>query len=151
LPEEAGDVPIRQSLEQKILIAALSFVLVGTIAMQFMPDARCTDGLLCGKAIHHGGHAYLTYVMVPFATPDDMNGRTSTVQIYEDGKPLGPPHSDVQDIIENGRGRFLYWRTGKTVMLFFSASDNGDPNTNGRKYTISDPNVVNPNPRQQTP
>ena len=55
----------------------------------------------------------------------------SPVMIYEDGKPLGPAHSNFADISKLGRGRFTYW-TGQG--LIFSTSDGSDPNSNGRRY-----------------
>jgi hypothetical protein len=55
----------------------------------------------------------------------------SPVVVYEDLQPLGPPHSNFGDISNLGAGRFTHWqRQGIT----FSASDNSDPNTNGRRY-----------------
>jgi hypothetical protein len=60
----------------------------------------------------------------------DDNER-SPVVIYEDGRPLGPGHSPHEDIANNGHGRYSHWRGQGFV---FSASDNSDPNTNGRHY-----------------
>jgi hypothetical protein len=55
----------------------------------------------------------------------------SPMIIYEDGKPLGPPHSTHADISKLGLGRFSHWYG---VGYIFSSSDNSDPNSNGRKY-----------------
>lgn len=55
----------------------------------------------------------------------------STLKLFEDGKELGPAHAAHVAIREKGQGRFSHWNT----MLYFSASDNSDPRTNGRKYT----------------
>jgi hypothetical protein len=56
----------------------------------------------------------------------------SRLVLLEDGKPLGPAHQ-MHDVIRNkGMGRFSHWGDG----LHFSASDNSDPRTNGRSYTI---------------
>lgn len=54
----------------------------------------------------------------------------STLRIFEDGVELGPAHSLHRDIRELGEGRFSHWHTN----LYFSASDNTDPRTNGRTY-----------------
>jgi hypothetical protein len=62
-------------------------------------------------------------------TPDAP--QRSPALLYEDGKPLGPPHSVHADIWKFGLGRFSHWNnTG----FIFSSSDNSDPNLNGRKY-----------------
>jgi hypothetical protein len=58
------------------------------------------------------------------------NGR-SHVLLYENDRLLGPAHvSPHADIAEFGRGRFAHW--GEAII--FSASDNTDANTNGRRY-----------------
>jgi hypothetical protein len=65
---------------------------------------------------------------------DDANvagDTTSPIIVYEDGKPLGPAHNSFRDIREIGNGRFTHYKTGEVI---FSASDNSDPNTNGRTY-----------------
>ena len=70
----------------------------------------------------------------------DFQGRTGTagvsrLELFEDGKPLGPPHQ-MHDVIRNrGGGSFSHWGTG----LHFSTRDNADPRTNGREYTLRVP------------
>ena len=59
------------------------------------------------------------------------NNERSPVVIYENGRPLGPGHSRHTDIAHVGQGRYSHWRGQGYV---FSASDNTDPNTNGRYY-----------------
>jgi hypothetical protein len=54
----------------------------------------------------------------------------SHVIVYEDGHPLGPPHSLHAEIATLGRGRFSHWGDA----IAFSTSDNTDPNSNGRRY-----------------
>ncbi len=69
---------------------------------------------------------------------DEQGFLLSTLTLYEDGKSLGPPHSNNQTIINNGNGAFSYrcidsWRARSIV---FSASDNSNPRSNGRQYII---------------
>jgi hypothetical protein len=59
----------------------------------------------------------------------------SPLRLYEDGVALGPPHSLHALLRGQGQGRFSHW--GPRHILLFSASDNSDPNRNGRVYTIS--------------
>jgi hypothetical protein len=59
----------------------------------------------------------------------------SSVLLFEDDRPIGPPHS--LDLSEKGHGRFSHaiWPTNFAQAAFlFSSSDNSDPNTNGRAY-----------------
>ena len=59
----------------------------------------------------------------------------SPLMLHEDGVALGPAHSLHALIRGEGGGRFSHW--GKQHILLFSASDQSDPNSNGRVYTIS--------------
>ena len=54
----------------------------------------------------------------------------SSFFVCENGYRLGPPHTPGGDIAGKGSGRFSHW----TSSFIFSASDNSDPNTNGRRY-----------------
>lgn len=58
----------------------------------------------------------------------------SRLLLEEDGVPLGPAHSLHAAIRQHGQGRFSHW--GPRQLLLFSASDNSDPNRNGRVYTL---------------
>lgn len=58
--------------------------------------------------------------------------RSSPLLLLEDGKPLGRGHDEHVRIFDEGSGRYSFWKGG----LYFSTSDNSDPNTNGRKYEI---------------
>ncbi|MDB5579944.1 MAG: Pectate lyase [Bradyrhizobium sp.] len=89
-----------------------------------------------------GPNSYLVNVPLDRAYPlmivadGSTYGHTaSNLQMFEDGKPLGPAHSGHFDIGIEGKGRFSHW--GETSSdAVFSASDNSDPRTNGRVYTM---------------
>jgi SAM-dependent methyltransferase len=55
--------------------------------------------------------------------------------LLEDEVPLGPAHAHHYAIRNQGRGRFSHWSN----TLFFSASDNTNPNDNGRSYALALP------------
>jgi len=85
---------------------------------------------------------------VPLTKRDTRENPTqSTLQLYGDNRPMGPAHSTFRDISLQGRGRFAYLADGDAGILVFSASDNSDPNTNGRVYRVVDPNARDPYPR----
>lgn len=52
--------------------------------------------------------------------------------VLENGCPLGPGHAVHDDIRTAGQGRFSHWQQA----LYWSTSDNSDPHTNGRTYTV---------------
>jgi hypothetical protein len=54
----------------------------------------------------------------------------STIVLLENGQPIGPPHSRS----EIANGRYSHWRG---LGIIFSASDNSDPNSNRRTYSIT--------------
>src|SRR5439155_1545596 len=88
-------------------------------------------------AFYDSGDNYI--VFQNFGTPADtrQSPTLSTLRIFENGKELGPAHSVHVDIRNLGMGRFSHWGsgTGTVSALYFSASDNTDPRTNGRVYT----------------
>ena len=59
----------------------------------------------------------------------------STLAVCEGEGRLRPSHSVHSEIRTGGDGRFSHW--GKE--LYFSTSDNSDPNANGRTYSIVQP------------
>jgi hypothetical protein len=61
--------------------------------------------------------------------PSDAAG-TSRVQLFEDGRPLGPAHAQHDEIRARGAGCYSHWGD----YVYFSTSDNSDPRTNGRTY-----------------
>lgn len=85
-----------------------------------------------------GGFAYVVHVGALskkiLVVPSDESGG-SRMQLAEDGRPLGPSSSGHDRIRTGGRGQFSHW--GEHI--YFSASDNSDPRTNGRRYTFSVP------------
>jgi SAM-dependent methyltransferase len=50
---------------------------------------------------------------------------------------VGPPHSVHQAIRQTGGGRFSHWG----YELYFSASDNSNPNSNGKRYRVALPDL----------
>jgi pectate lyase len=80
-----------------------------------------------------GGYSYK--IGYPLSKSGDSNTQptASTMRLFENGVELKPPHSVHQDIRDLGKGRFSHWGTE----LMFSASDNTNPATNGRKYTYT--------------
>jgi hypothetical protein len=87
-----------------------------------------------GPFRNDGGHAF--QMPVTELPPGDTAAapRSSRLLVCEDGAPLGPAHSTHDDIRATGKGQFSHWGEH----LYFSASDNSDPNANGRIYTAID-------------
>ncbi|MBZ5498510.1 MAG: hypothetical protein LAP85_19085 [Acidobacteriia bacterium] len=57
----------------------------------------------------------------------------SNAQVLEDGRPLpGPANSLHEDIRTTGKGRYSFWH----AYVYFATSDNTDPRTNDRVYTL---------------
>ncbi|MDP1569139.1 MAG: FkbM family methyltransferase [Vicinamibacterales bacterium] len=79
-----------------------------------------------------GGGACVTWRVPAGAVPGDAEGRSgASTLILEDGHPLGPGQVQHDVIRTHGAGRFSHWESH----LYWSTSDNSDPNTNGRRYT----------------
>lgn len=56
----------------------------------------------------------------------------SRLMVYEDGRPLGPAHCAHDEIRRHGNGGFSHWG----AQVYFSTSDNSDPQTNGCRYYV---------------
>jgi hypothetical protein len=90
---------------------------------------------------HEAGFAYRASdlrhgVDVPLARiaaddPTNKNDTSSPIQLYENKTPIGPGHSTFQAISKTGRGHFAHWSERG---IFFSSSDNTNPNENQRSY-----------------
>lgn len=52
--------------------------------------------------------------------------------LYENGVPLPWPKVTHEEIRQRGEGRYSFWYSA----VYFSTTDNSDPRTNGRQYTI---------------
>lgn len=87
---------------------------------------------LPGPYVPQGGSCYTS--AVPGLKDQADSGESpqrSRVMIYEDGELLGLAHSLHSDIINHGKGRFSHWGE----QIYFSTSDNSDPNMNGKVYS----------------
>lgn len=80
---------------------------------------------------HASGYAFMMAVPQDLVSDGgDRGNEASRLALYEDGKRLGPAHQGHDHIAERGRGRYSHFEGA----LFFSTSDNTDPNLNGRRY-----------------
>jgi SAM-dependent methyltransferase len=86
---------------------------------------------LAGPFAMQGGACYSTPLPQLASQADSVSDQhRSNLMVYEDGQPLGLRHSLHDDIRKYGKGRFSHWDAN----LYFSSTDNSDPNTNGRTY-----------------
>jgi hypothetical protein len=97
---------------------------------------------LSGPFISAGGAAYLAE-LPRFHHLGDSNDQPfqSPLTLYEDEKPIGPPHSEVEEIKMRGQGRYSHW---KDLGIVFSTTDNSDPNQNWKRYSIK----IEPSPQK---
>lgn len=79
---------------------------------------------------HESGYAYISRIGLRFPT---SHRRPSSAMVLEDGVPLpGPANAPHSDIRSHGSGSYSFWHG----YVYFSSSDNTDPRTNGRRYTV---------------
>ena len=79
--------------------------------------------------------------------PPELHGLTDTneepfrsrLRLFENGRPLGPPHNVHETLGALGGGRFSFWDR----VVYFSSADNSDPNANGRAYSAA---LLSPQP-----
>jgi hypothetical protein len=86
---------------------------------------------LVGPFHPSGGAAYAVATpQIEYQADNSEEPRRSKVMLYEDGRMLGLAHAMHDHIMRFGKGRFSHYGPN----LYFSASDNSDPNRNGRGY-----------------
>jgi len=79
-------------------------------------------------------HGFCWVAKLPDSLPPGDQGGSiaSPVVLIEGTQALGPGHVLHSDIRKHGRGRYSHWGS----RLYFSTSDNSDPNSKGREYTL---------------
>jgi SAM-dependent methyltransferase len=103
-------------------------------------DNQAAEGVrLKPPFAHDGGHCWSVDLRLlanasALATVADMPGARaqSPLVVLEDGKAIGKPHAVHDEIRRTGGGLYSHWRTA----LYFSTSDNSNPNRNGRSYAL---------------
>jgi hypothetical protein len=101
------------------------------------PGDGCADRarlrILAGPFTSNTGHAFTAAVAGAGPSHSMANPAASRLVLCEDGRALGPPHTTHDTIRRHGRGAFSHWEG----TLYFSSSDNTDPNSNGRSYAFT--------------
>jgi lysophospholipase L1-like esterase len=121
-----------------VLAGLVGFVLIGGMLFEHYPPGSCRElrVSLVGPFEPTEGFEYrasLPADVVRSRFGSDHDGRgLSPLTLWEDGRDLHHAHAFRTDIQRTGKGAFLHW--GETV--YFSASDNSDPRTNGRTYQV---------------
>lgn len=111
----------------------LSLVAVAAlIYLAFVGYTKRID-LSLAKVLPEAGHSYWVDLADLAHLSDTEQAKIrSSLALLEDGKEIGVAHSLHDDIRKVGKGRYSHWNGG----LYFSTSDNTDPRTNGRHYTL---------------
>jgi len=82
------------------------------------------------KLRHKDGFAYLARTHRPELS---SHKKPSTAVLLEDGTPLPGPATALYDETRKfGKGRYSFWFGD----VYFSSSDNSNPRTNGRSYSV---------------
>jgi hypothetical protein len=76
----------------------------------------------------------LSFLLSP-ASDSNNDPKASGVRLLEQNTPLARPHSVHKEIVDLGAGRFSHWNN----QLILSATDNSDPRSNHRAYSIGYP------------
>jgi hypothetical protein len=89
---------------------------------------------LRGPFLSNEGHCWTAHLPELHHVADSPETpQRSPLMVYENGVPFLEAHVPHQYIRTEGGGLFSHWQD----FLFFSSSDNSDPNTNGRRYSYT--------------
>jgi hypothetical protein len=125
--------PVQQ---HRILIATLlvSLILLSISLLALLNRNNIVMGTWRTSPVRNIRHE-LDFAYLADTTHPELSSHEhpSVAQMFEDGKPLaGPANSLHENIRKLGRGSYSFWHE----YIYFSASDNTDPATNGRRYEI---------------
>jgi SAM-dependent methyltransferase len=85
---------------------------------------------------HEQGFCWVADLGSDVVIGDSLGGvARSVLRLFENEVELGPPRASHETIRFKGGGAFSHWER----VLFFSASDNSNPSSNGRTYRICVP------------
>jgi predicted O-methyltransferase YrrM len=96
------------------------------------------------RFLHDAGFCYQVFFSCTDPPDDLYHLDRSRIRVFERGVPLGPAHSLHKAIRRFGHGRYSHWSASADAerdglfptCLYFSTSDNSNPNTNGRRYAV---------------
>lgn len=125
-----GETVRERGRNARDLIAALKAAAI-TTPSNGADDPHVLVDVDCEHIASSGGFGWV-HQLSQVQENDGGYGRWSELQLYEDDQPLGPSHTPHAEIQQHGGGRFTHWRHE----LYFSTSDNSDPRSNGRRYTV---------------
>ncbi len=98
-----------------------------------------------GQMRHEDGHCWMSALPDEVALGDTfLHPANSPLLVFEDGHALGPAHSSHGEIRSAGSGLFSHW----SGTLYFSTSDNADPRSSGRRYTVRGPRATLGSPQE---
>lgn len=118
-------------MEKRVRVSLLCFIIL--IALIFSCESKPKQIALQGPFQKENGYCWIVSLPQYESSADSMkDGSRSKLLLYENGKVLGPAHSLHAEIRTNGLGRYSHW----VGSIYFSTSDNSDPNNNGKKYTF---------------
>ncbi len=84
-----------------------------------------------GEFRAENGHCHIATLSAKLPSDADIG---SSLVVFEDGVALAHGHAAHDEIRQLGRGRYSHWAGN----LYFATSDNSDPRTNGRIYTVAE-------------
>jgi hypothetical protein len=131
--EHVASNPVSEEIQTRedVAFVSPSLAVDASVTIQDIETEYSLDANKFKKEIGFCWQADLTDLPIEAGDSVEIPHRSSFL-LCEDGRPLGTGHSSHQIIRNAGRGLFSHW--GK--QLFFSTSDNSDPHSNRRKYTL---------------
>jgi hypothetical protein len=130
-------LPFASTPGRAIAVVVMAAVLVVALIWAVWPK-QATWAFGGHQMTHRLGLSYAYVLPRPFLAPlttiaDDTQAdqARSTVQLFENGARLGPPHAFPHSLIaDDGRGAYSHWGGA----MVFASSDNSNPRTNRRAY-----------------
>src|SRR4051794_11928115 len=127
------NLPVLGGASAVIVVFWLAVAVLNTFAPQCPQDVLAVR--LMPPFQRHDGAAYAKPAPFLTSAADTLERPAqSGYLVGENGPPLGRAHISKAEIAGKGKGRFSHWAGNGFI---FSASNNSDPNSNGRTYTAT--------------
>jgi len=114
---------LKHALITAIGAVALGVLVLACITRLGLLPVTTTTSLDRSRLRPELGKAHIVRVGLAEVADSPGHGDRSRMELFEDGRPLGPAHSRHDDIRNLGQGRYSHWGE----QLYFSSSDGQDP------------------------
>lgn len=135
-----ADPPAAGRIVPAVALFTFLALVISSLAIAATAAGRQSIPLSPATLVSQGGYAFSVAIFPPFAGLMRVSEK-GTFDMHEDDATISATPSTADEIRRLGAGHAM--RSSRDILIF-SSSDNSDPRSNGRAYTITVPVTVHP-------